>query len=179
MKITFIRHAQTEYNSDRVVNGQSDNEGINDIGEQEAYTVADKLQPQDYDIIFSSPLKRAKETAEIINQTLHLPIYYRDSLKERSFGSLEGKQWTEIEDQTDLRFDEEQKLLEIDISPWGGESIIEMRQRVEGFLAELKDKYSEMHPLAVTHTWVIKEMYALYNIEFHGVENCSVHEFEI
>jgi broad specificity phosphatase PhoE len=88
----FIRHGQTDWNREHRLMGQTDiplNEhGINQAQEAASYF---KKSAHLIEKIISSPLLRSKKTAQIIGNTLNLPITYCDGLKEVSFGVAEGE----------------------------------------------------------------------------------------
>ena len=89
LELTFIRHGQTDWNKQGKVQGSTDNE-LNETGRDQARATAKELKAEDYDLIISSPLKRAKETAEIINESLGLELIIENDLRERHFGAREG-----------------------------------------------------------------------------------------
>lgn len=88
-KIYLVRHGETDWNVQGIIQGQTD-VPLNDIGKHQALQCGEYLSKKDFDMIISSPLKRAKESAEIINGILNLPIIYNENLKERYFGIAEG-----------------------------------------------------------------------------------------
>lgn len=90
MKLLLTRHGQTDWNVAGKVQGTTDIE-LNEIGKKQAEETGKKLLNYDIDIIISSPLKRAKKTAEIIRENRNIPILLDDGLKERCFGKFEGK----------------------------------------------------------------------------------------
>lgn len=63
---------------------------MNHTGIRQAEECAAFLRPADYDVLITSPLKRAKRTAEIINNNLNLPFVEMEDFKERAFGDAEG-----------------------------------------------------------------------------------------
>ncbi len=78
LKIIFVRHGQTNLNINnkniiKKMQGQSDLE-LNDIGKSQAVKVREKIKEKDVDIILVSPLKRAQQTAKIINE-INLVLY--------------------------------------------------------------------------------------------------------
>ena len=79
--IYFVRHGETDYNLEGIVQGQLDIP-LNKKGIHQANEIKNKLKDLDIDIIFSSPLLRAKQTAEIINENLNVKIKYDERLKE-------------------------------------------------------------------------------------------------
>lgn len=87
----LIRHGKSQMNESWIMNGQL-HDPLNQLGHMQAKTVAQRLSKVHFDAIWSSPLDRARETAEAIQQ-FHpeLDIQFADGLKERSFGTFEGK----------------------------------------------------------------------------------------
>ncbi len=73
MKILFVRHGQTDLNNPRRMQGISDLE-LNEIGINQAEVVRKKLEKYNIDFIIVSPLKRAVQTAKIINTNMHKKI---------------------------------------------------------------------------------------------------------
>ena len=90
--LLFIRHGQTDWNVAGILQGQKDIP-LNDTGRLQAQEVAKKLLGIPVDIIYSSPLCRAMETARIVASAIHYqkPIEGLDCLKERGFGLFEGQ----------------------------------------------------------------------------------------
>ena len=85
----FIRHGETDWNFVHKLMGQKDIE-LNNTGLDQAYTAAYVLAEEETNKIFASPLKRAKETGEIIANVCELELEIINDLKERNWGSLEG-----------------------------------------------------------------------------------------
>lgn len=87
----FIRHGETDFNHKGLWMGCTDIE-LNHNGKQQAFEAAKDLSHKKIDIIFTSPLKRAHTTAELIanGQAQKPPIIVLNDLREREFGVLEG-----------------------------------------------------------------------------------------
>lgn len=135
MEIYVLRHGQTDYNVQGKFQGQVDTK-LNDIGIEQAKIASKKLKNIKFDIVISSPLNRAIETAKIVSNE---EIIIEKRLIERSFGRLEGK--TSI-----LNYEENGEYYEI-------EPIKNLFKRVYEFLDELKIKYNSENNkiLLVTH----------------------------
>lgn len=88
--IYFIRHGQTNFNKLGKVHGQID-EPLNDDGINQAFQMQKDVDKIDFDLIYCSPLKRARKTAEILNQNKGVPIIYDDRLKEVFAGNMQGQ----------------------------------------------------------------------------------------
>lgn len=92
MDLFFVRHGQTDDNLKNKVQGRIDNP-LNEIGKEQVLQTAIKLKELNvnFDMLCSSPLLRARESAEIINNLLLIKnVKIMDDLTERAFGILEG-----------------------------------------------------------------------------------------
>ncbi len=89
MEIIFIRHGQTDANNEGVLQGQTDTE-LNNTGILESEKLKEQIKSMDYDVIYSSDLKRAYMTASIINSK-NKEIIKDERLRERHMGKLQGK----------------------------------------------------------------------------------------
>ena len=85
----IMRHGKTEWNELRKLQGQTDIP-LNEEGCLMAQAAHDKYINVHFDLCFSSPLKRAAQTAEILLNGRDVPIIADDRLKEMSFGEYEG-----------------------------------------------------------------------------------------
>ncbi|MFP4466187.1 MAG: histidine phosphatase family protein [Candidatus Goldiibacteriota bacterium] len=96
MKIYLVRHGETEWNSRLLFQGHSDI-SLNSAGRRQAARICGFLKEDPPEVIVSSDLKRAYETALIIKKGLaHKPSVIKEySFRERSYGNLEGKQYME------------------------------------------------------------------------------------
>ena len=89
MSIYFVRHGQTDWNITLQLQGGTDI-CLNETGKKQARQTRENLKGTRIDKIYCSPLSRARETAEIINELWHAEIVVDDRLKERCFGVMEG-----------------------------------------------------------------------------------------
>lgn len=86
----FIRHGQTDWNLEGRMQGQIDIP-LNETGRDQAHAAIPYFKNLGIDLIVSSPLSRAYETAEIIESAIDAPLKKHDDLQERYFGSNQGK----------------------------------------------------------------------------------------
>lgn len=97
MKLGFIRHGQTDWNARDLLQGSSDIP-LNDAGRQQAHEAVEVLANGGWDVIVSSPLQRARETAHIIARGLGLELGRSyPELVERDYGQAEGMSTEEWE----------------------------------------------------------------------------------
>jgi broad specificity phosphatase PhoE len=95
--ITLLRHGESEGNSASVLQGQSDypltKTGLDQAQRLASYWKSIQMQ---FDLIISSPLQRALQTAEVVANYLHVPIEYNPLWKERYFGELQDTNLDEL-----------------------------------------------------------------------------------
>lgn len=96
--ILLVRHGTTRFNETDHLQGLIDNP-LNDKGRSEASRLADRLKTAALDSIFSSPLKRAVETAAIINRLHDLPLTIVPEFSEIDLGEWEGLNYTQVREQ--------------------------------------------------------------------------------
>ena len=95
MIIYLVRHGQTEYNKLKRIQGTQDHPLTQD-GIEDAKRCAKALKDKRVHGLFSSPLLRALNTAEVIGEEIGLPVKIDDRLKERFFGKIEGESYDSI-----------------------------------------------------------------------------------
>jgi broad specificity phosphatase PhoE len=95
MQLILIRHGETLWNKEGRVQGISDVE-LSDVGRRQARSLALSLHDQPIGAIHASPLKRASQTAEIINEFHHLDIHLHPDLMEMDQGDFEGLAFKEL-----------------------------------------------------------------------------------
>jgi len=127
-------------------------------GCKQAELLRDRLQNYHIDALYSSDLIRARQTAEIINQTLQLPHVIREEIREISFGELEGK--TDEYIKTNFReFKREQKKLIEDIPYPGGENGTSVYERAMPVIQEIAQS-GKKNIVIVTHGGTIRVLMA-------------------
>lgn len=173
MKLYFVRHGQTESNKRGTTTGHVDSL-LTEEGCEQARKTALEI-PTDFLEIYSSDLTRCKDTASILNEKLGVPIFFDTRLRERHFGSLEGKTWIEIGDDVRAR-DVSQRY---DYRPYGGESVEDVQKRLLSFIDDMKTN-EEKKILVVTSAGIIRLLHHMINKETHErIHNSSLHEFDV
>ncbi|MCI8411819.1 MAG: histidine phosphatase family protein [Clostridia bacterium] len=173
MVVLMTRHGQTDWNVERKVQGKADIE-LNEKGIEQAKITSEKLKDEKIDIIISSPLKRAKQTAEIINEKLNCPIIYEEGISERDFGEFEGKRRDEFDFEGFWSY---KKNFKYDKA----ENIREFFNRIYSTLDNIKEKYKDKNVLIVSHGGVSIPVNCYFNgipdkenLLFLGLHNCEV-----
>lgn len=135
MEIYIIRHGKTPWNVDRRLQGGTDIE-LNQDGIDLAMKTGEGLKGVDFDVVYSSPLKRALETAKLIVGDRDIPIITDDRLREINFGSREGERSMAVKDDPNdpfyFFFHAPEKY-----DPLDGESLEEVKKRTAEFLTEI------------------------------------------
>ena len=90
MKVYYVRHGQTDWNLARRMQGGGTEKDLNETGLKQAEETRKELENVNYDIVIRSPMHRAEQTAEIINQGRNVPIIVDERMRERKLGELEG-----------------------------------------------------------------------------------------
>jgi broad specificity phosphatase PhoE len=91
MKLYFARHGESEANLLRVISNRGNQFGLTPQGRRQAAILAQSLKAVPVTAIYSSPLLRAVETADILARELHQSVQVTEALREYDCGSLEGK----------------------------------------------------------------------------------------
>lgn len=154
MKIYVARHGATPLNKMNKVNGQID-EPLAPEGIEQAEAVI-KLVPESVKHIYSSSLIRAKQTADIIAATLHLPVSVHHELSEIHMGSLAGYSWEEMKSGSELK--KKHRTVQFDYRPFGGESVEDVKKRLIPFLKKINGKHGDFEALIITHGGMIRLM---------------------
>ncbi len=168
-ELILIRHAETDANRNYVVQGRFDNP-LNAYGIHQAKETGLFLarNHEKFDLVFSSPLKRAFLTAKLILQGMNTskPIHVHQNLIERNFGDYDGQKIT----------DEYADLIKHGNIP-NMEKNHDLEVRVLDTLREICEKYPGKRILIVTHSHVIKALLVRLVPSFNYASylaNCSV-----
>jgi len=154
LKLILVRHGETLMNRERRVQGGSSDVELSDEGVKQARKVASFLKNEDIAAIVSSPLKRARATANAIASRHHLSVEIDNGLKEVEVGEFEGMSISTLNTTFSQFLVQWWKGGGTQRLP-GGESLVELQQRawvpVEHLLAEGRNRTV----LVVSHYFVI------------------------
>jgi broad specificity phosphatase PhoE len=147
--INTIRHAHTQFNSEKRYAGTID-VSLSDKGIQESTNAAEKLAKYKFDVVVTSNMKRAVETAQILAQR-NTPIVKSKLCSERNFGIMEGCTWDDVQ-----KFNPPILFIEVgndlhSVNPKGGEAFEDLWQRAKKFRRFLFRKYRGGSVLVVSH----------------------------
>ena len=166
----LVRHGETEWNRIRRIQGVSDIP-LNDTGRAQAAAVGDILSKHSFDLIVSSPLSRALETARIISRRLGMPLpLVVPDLIERNYGEAEGQTRAEL----DSRYPPGSEIP-------GREERASVTARAVRTLQDLAVRHPDSDILAVAHGGLIRSVvdFAAPGVYDEPITNCSVHSFSL
>lgn len=181
MEFYLFRHGETNWNLESRIQGSTDTE-LNDTGINQAKQLISVLEKLDLDVIFSSDLKRAYKTGEIVSEALNIPILKNIDLREASFGEAEGKTVEEIIDLYGEELWENFRHMKTDKGDMkfpGGESRLDSIKRMRGVIEKtIADGKCERVGIA-SHGGVIRNLLHSYLPEDHEslpIPNCVVYK---
>jgi len=158
--LILVRHGQDQDNKHKIINGHR-NTGLTALGKKQAQQAGEKLRRIKIDAFYSSPLKRARETAQIIENIIkkpHFEIY--PPLAERDFGVLTGKEEKEIPRYA------QHLLKSTGVTHFWGvkgeESFPHLLKRGKKVLAFMERNHPQQRVLLITHFEISKMIVALW-----------------
>lgn len=152
-----VRHGKTGWNDKKRTMGCMDIP-LCDEGIEQAKELKDKLEKINIDLIICSPLTRAKETANIINEDKNVEIKIENKIVERSMGDLECSNYPSYEE------NERIWSLEENTDDYYIEPMVNFKNRIYNYLDKLVEQYNDKDVLLVTHGGVT----ALINCYFNN-----------
>ncbi|GAA4219481.1 putative phosphoglycerate mutase [Streptosporangium album] len=158
--LLLLRHGETPLSAERRFSGLGDPElTANGITQAEAVAARLSREPYGIQVVVSSPLRRARATAEIVATRLGLEVAVEEGLRETDFGDWEGYTFTEIQ----RRWPDELAawLADPSAAPPGGESFEVAARRVQATGDRLVERYEGRTVLAVSHVTPIKMLLRL------------------
>lgn len=170
----FLRHGETDWNKEHRLQGFVD-VPLNCTGREQARQAVPFLRSQAIDRIFSSPLKRALETACIINEILRKPLETDDRLKEKHFGLYEGKTKEDIEkwklENLAYSFIVEQETGSP--RPPEGETYQSFHGRIFDFACDVLNRFPDENILFVAHGGVYRALCRALALEVNQSPNAQ------
>lgn len=149
MKLYITRHGETQWNTQKRFQGSKDSE-LTETGIYQAELLSERIDEIELDYIIASPLKRAYNTAKILNKNKELQIITYDGLKELNLGDFEGMTIDEIREVSGDLIDRVHQDPYNNRYP-NGENLIEFCGRVSNTMNEVIDKYFGKNILIVAH----------------------------
>jgi len=176
MKISVLRHGETNENITGIMQGNMDTE-LNEVGRNQARSVQSIVKENNIDLVIASPKKRTVETASLAAPGI--PLITDDRLLSRDHGEFEGKRRDEInlQDYWNIK-----KNIQFEKA----ESVGTLFNRVVSLLEDVIVKYPDKNVLLVTHSGICRVLYYYFNgfpedgdlLEYES-HNCSFEQYEI
>ena len=185
----FIRHGQTQSNIKHIRQGVQIDDYLDTQGIMQIETITPIIEALNLDVLYTSYLHRAEESAAIINGNLKkpIPIFHDFRLRERDFGSLTGHEqayWDEhLPNNREL-----EEMQTYDYRPFGGESVDQVRQRGFTAIIDIATNHENQNVGIITHNGIIRlllfhfpEMPRIYRgIETKkDIANTDIYEFAV
>ncbi|BAT58824.1 alpha-ribazole phosphatase [Variibacter gotjawalensis] len=145
-KFLFIRHGETDWNKAGRIQGSTDIP-LNATGRAQARAAAAALRSATFDRVIASPLSRALETAQLVNEPHGRPLHTDKNLQERGFGSFEGFGIAELKQRHGIPMTQSlTTILPPDAEQWG-----ETLKRTRGVIRTWTERYPKETLLFVSH----------------------------
>lgn len=148
-EFVLVRHGQTDWNVARRYQGQLDIP-LNAEGIRQAEVLADVIAAETFDAIYSSDLKRALQTAALVQRGRNIAVIPDARLREIGFGEWEGTCLDDIRTTYPQRFTQSAQDPTISLAP-GGESVSAVAARTIAFANEISGIFPRGNVLVVTH----------------------------
>ncbi len=177
MKLYVVRHGQTDQNVLGLVQGDTESD-LTEKGREEAKALQELVESLNIDVVVSSPLRRALDTAKLITNNKK-EIIIDERLIERDFGLSEGKP---VDEELTVKYWDFR--LNTDINQV--EKVQDLMFRITEFIEDMRNKYDDKKVLVVAHSAILRAIhYAINGIPEDGdllkieIPNLRIIEYEI
>lgn len=171
MNLYVIRHGETNMGKNKII--ATEDEPLNSNGIEQAVNVGKELRKLNIDLVYCSPIERAKHTLKLLNLDKSIPVVIENRIKERDMGIYENVSFDDLDWESFWGYNSDLKYDEL-------ESMKSVYKRVSNFLDELKLKQSNKNILLVTHGGIARAIYwyfnGLDNSQF-TCENCKIYKY--
>ncbi|HJM00679.1 MAG TPA: histidine phosphatase family protein [Nitrosopumilus sp.] len=156
-QIIFLRHGQAKNNTERILAGRTPGVPLTDVGIKQAEQTAELLEHMNISAIYSSPIQRAKHTAEIAGKINSIDVKIDERLIELDMGKFTGVPYDEI-------FTDHGNVFmkfyngELEIAHNGVETFADVKKRVTSIVDEIIENHPDENVVLVTHMDPIKAM---------------------
>jgi probable phosphoglycerate mutase len=156
-QLIFLRHGQAKNNTERILAGRTEGVPLTETGIKQSEHTAELLKHMNISAIYSSPIERAKHTAEIAGKHNSLDVTIDDRLTELDMGKFTGMPYDEIFKSHGNVF---MKFYngDLEIAHNGVETFPDVKKRILGIVDYIIEKHPDENVLLVTHMDPIKAM---------------------
>ena len=156
-ELIVVRHGETDWNRDGRYQGHAD-PPLNETGRGQAERLAEQLAGEPIEAVYSSDLRRASDTAEIVGARIGLPVKREPGLREIDVGSWQGL-----------------TKAQIDVRPWDGETYEHHSERVTHALREIAARHPDGRVLVVSHGGSLRRVQeAVLGKPLPVVQHCTI-----
>lgn len=164
IRVILVRHGETDWNKSRRIQGSNSDTPLNERGREQVEALALRLKQERIKAIYSSPLRRALDTAKAIACQHQLEIQIESSLREINVGELEGVEISSLGKRLDELLTirgQDQKQAGVEKDLWnkiqriGGESLTELQQRAWDTLQHIVSQHSDGMIVVASHYFTI------------------------
>ena len=148
MKLYVIRHGETEMGKNEII--ATEDEPLNKFGMNQAQKVGKELKKLDIDIIYCSPIERAKHTLKLFDMDKNIPVIIDERIKERNMGIYEKVPFNELDWDVFWNYNSDIKYPEL-------ETMKSVYERIKNFIDEIK--LQNKNVLIVTHGGISRAIY--------------------
>ena len=168
LRIHFIRHGQTEWNTEKKLQGHL-NSPLTEEGIEQTKLLYEKIRYIDFNKIYTSPQGRAIHTAKILKGKKDIPIFELEEIMEMGFGNIEGLEKEKFKEKHPKSFmNLWTDAVKYDPSDFGGESFIEVEKRAIKGLKKLVRENISGDIIVVSHGMVLKVIFGY--VLNHGLD---------
>lgn len=181
--VYMVRHGETDWNRAHRMQGWSDIP-LNERGREQASFAARALASVPLDVIYTSPLKRAEKTAEIIRGERKIPLFAEKGFIEINLGKWDGH----TPDEMDVLYPGQYDIWRStpgDVHIDGGETFAKVQERAWKAFLSMVDKEKGKHILLVSHMGCLSTIlfkiagYPLNDLWKHPIGNCALCRVDI
>ncbi|WMM26500.1 histidine phosphatase family protein [Tissierella sp. MB52-C2] len=177
-KIFLIRHGQSEWNKLNKIQGQK-NTILTELGEKQAAHMGNRLIEENIDIIYSSDLKRAYDTAKIISNIINKPLISSEAIREINFGQWEGLNTEELQEKYKNQYrtwTKEPDKLNMD----GAETLEDLKHRGMKYIENIVKENQNKNIAIVSHGVMLKVIIlGLLGVEMSHYKNISLNNVSL
>ncbi len=154
MQIFLLRHGETRWNREGRCQGSSDIE-LNELGRRQAGEVAEHLSRRRIDAVYSSDLRRARQTAEIVGGPHDVAVRIEPDLRELDHGEMEGLTFVEVRERF-AELIEQWRSRPVAVNLPGGERLLDLDRRVWSALDRIVESHDDGDAIVVvSHSFPI------------------------
>jgi broad specificity phosphatase PhoE len=165
--IFLVRHGETQWNAEDRMQGQVLHVGLNEKGMRQARLLSKRLEKEKIDLVYSSPMERALQTAEIIAEPHDISVITHAGLTERSHGHVDGltkEEFRRLHPHIYAVYEKTRELPGVE----GAETMKQLEERGFAAFSEIVDGNPNKNILIVAHGGILKNIIARIGGSHHS-----------